>query len=54
MKKVTKKGSDVELWRESAYDSDGIDLHTGLYVLWLRNVYVDHTRGTVCPLILEE
>ena len=27
-----KKRSDVELWRESAYDSDRIDLHTGLYV----------------------
>ena len=31
-----KKRSDVELWRESAYDSNGIGLHTGLYVLWLR------------------
>ena len=29
-------GSDMELRRESAYDSDGIDLHTGLYVLWLQ------------------
>jgi hypothetical protein len=26
----------VELRRESAYDSNGIDLHTGLYVLWLQ------------------
>jgi hypothetical protein len=25
----------VELRRESAYDSNGIDLHTGLYVLLL-------------------
>ena len=31
-----KKRSDVELWRESAYDSDGIELHTGLYVPGLR------------------
>ena len=35
-KKSNKKRSDVELWRESAYDSNGIGLHTGLYVLWLR------------------
>ena len=35
-KKRGGKGSDVELRRESAYDSNGIDLHTGLYVLWLR------------------
>ena len=46
VKKITKKGSDVELWRESTYDSSGIDLRTGLYVLWLHIVYVDHTRGT--------
>ena len=32
-KKGGGKGSDVELRRESAYDSN--DLHTGLYVLWL-------------------
>ena len=35
-KKVKKNRSDVELWRESAYDSDGIELHTGLYVPGLR------------------
>ena len=35
-KKGGGKGSDVELWRESAYDSNGTDLHMGLYVLWLR------------------
>ena len=35
-KKCKKKRSDVELWRESAYDSNGTGLHTGLYVLWLR------------------
>ena len=35
-KKRGGKGSDVELRRESAYDSNGTDLHTGLYVLWLR------------------
>ena len=35
-KKRDKKRSDVELWRESAYDSDGIELHTGLYVPGLR------------------
>ena len=34
--KNEKKRSGVELWRESAYDSNGIGLHTGLYVLWLR------------------
>ncbi len=31
-----KKRSDEELWRESAYDSDRIDLHTRLYVPGLR------------------
>ncbi len=35
-KKRTKKGSDVELWQESAYDENGIDLRTGLYVPRLR------------------
>ena len=35
-KKKEKKRSDVELRRESAYDSNGIGLHTGMYVLWLR------------------
>ncbi len=35
-KKRGGKGNDVELRRESAYDRNGIDLHTGLYVLWLR------------------
>ncbi len=35
-KKRGGKGSDMELRRESAYDSNGIDLHTGLYVLWLQ------------------
>ncbi len=35
-KKGTKMRSDVELWRESAYDSNGIDRHTGLYVPGLR------------------
>jgi hypothetical protein len=35
-KKRGGKGSDVELRRESAYDSNGTDLHTGLYVQWLR------------------
>jgi hypothetical protein len=35
-KKVKKYRSDVELWRESAYDSDGIELHTGQYVPGLR------------------
>jgi hypothetical protein len=35
-KKRGEKRSDVELRRESAYDSNGTDLHTGLYVLWLR------------------
>jgi hypothetical protein len=35
-KKGGGKGSEVELRRESAYDSNGTDLHTGLYVLWLR------------------
>ena len=32
VKKRDQKGSDVELWQESAYDSDSIELHTGLYV----------------------
>jgi hypothetical protein len=35
-KKVKKNRSDMELWRESAYDSDGIELHTGQYVPGLR------------------
>ena len=35
-KKKEKKRSDVELRRESAYDSNGIGLNTGMYVLWLR------------------
>jgi hypothetical protein len=36
-KKGGEKGSDVELRREYAYDSNGTDLHMGLYVLsWLR------------------
>ena len=42
--KKSQKGG-VTLWRESAYDSSGNDLRTGLYVLWLHIVYVDHTRG---------
>ena len=32
VKKRDQKGSDVELWRESAYNSDSIELPTGLYV----------------------
>jgi hypothetical protein len=35
-KKMGGKGSDVELRREFAYNRNGIDLHTGLYVLWLQ------------------
>jgi len=35
-KKNEKKRIDVELRREFAYNSNGIGLHTGLYVLWLR------------------
>ncbi len=35
-KKGGGKGSDIELRRESPYDSNCTDLHTGLYVLWLR------------------
>jgi hypothetical protein len=37
-KKRRGEGSELELRRESAYDSNGngTDLHTGLYVLWLR------------------
>ena len=34
--KKTKKGSDVEIWRELAYDRNGIDLRTGLNVPRLR------------------
>ena len=37
-KKSEKNRSDVELWRESAYDSDGIELPTGLYVQGLQNM----------------
>ena len=34
--KVKKNRSDVELWQESAYDRNGIDLRTGLNVPRLR------------------
>ncbi len=43
-KKSEKNRSAVELWRESAYDSDGIELHTGLYGPGLRYMEI-HIRG---------
>jgi hypothetical protein len=38
-KKVKKNRSDVELWQESAYDRNGIDLRTGHNVPRLRYPY---------------
>jgi hypothetical protein len=35
-KKSKKNRSDVELWQESAYDRNGIDLRTGLNIPRLR------------------